>query len=376
MAGMPRAARTLRRCTLLPLLAAAAAAQALPACPMLSGRYRVAGDAPALTDALQALGLRADAETDVILDSQGKGSVLNLGTAPARQPDAPASGWRTLTRGAEFDCRDGAVLLRKSVPAARQTESGYLEGASALRLAPGAQGALVLDLDFRGHERSTLYSYESARLSVPRPFTGRSLSVRLTWQPAARAAALPAVPAPPRPADPAQRAAERRLDELRARLGPLLGGSMLGVMRGEEFGTRVQLRATRSSDVVATEDRLLASDLVYDVVREPTWYEGAHHSEIFVHHRQSGLPNRPSAFRVGAELDRLMSGAGHVVKAAREGRAYLLRVDLQRGKEAAEVIDGVVRRSTLVGQIVPEGTERDYSSADRLLERWRVTLRR
>ncbi len=370
---MPRAALALRRCAVALLLGAAAAAHALPACPTLTGRYRVAGSAPELTEALQALGVPGGAEIDLVLESLGKGAVLNLGTAPARVPDAPVSGLHMLTRGAEFDCRDGAIVLRQKVQAARKTASGYLEGETTLLLSPGTQGVLLLDLEFRGSERSTIYSYDSARVSLPRPFTGRSLQVRMTWLPAARAPAPPSTPQPP---NPAQRAAERQQDELRARLDSLLGRSMLGFMKSEEFGTRVQLRATRSADLLDTEDRLLASDLVYDVVREPGWYEGAHHSEIFVHLRQSGLPNRPSAFRIRAELDRLMAGTGHVVKAAREGQAYVLQVDLRRGAVAAEVIDGVVRRSALVARIVSEGPVRDYSAPDRMLERWRVTLRR
>lgn len=351
------------------LLYSAAAVQALPGCPDVSGRYRVAGEGPEVGEALALLGVHGGfgKETDLQLKSVGDGSVLSLGVVPARDPEALPAQPRTLSRGAEFDCRDFAVVLRAKVPASRKTDSGYLEGESSLRLKPEGR-SLRLELVFNGRERSTLYAYDSARVSVPKPFTARTLTSSLSWSPASALPPLPPVPTP------AQRATERGENDLRARIESLVIGH-LGVVKAEAGGTRVQLRSARAADVVATEDRLRAAGLSYEVLKEPLWYDGAHHSEILV--RSGGSPGRPSAFRVAAELDRLMSGVAFVVKSAREGEVYVMQVDVRRDKSAAEAIARVVGRSALVDQVVPDGQARDYSTSEpRLLERWRVTLRR
>lgn len=361
---------------LTPALLVAAAAHGAPACPDLTGRYRVAGSGPVFADTLGALELGGGAggTQDLVIESTAGGRVMTLGLSPALEPGRWSSPRRTLSAGAEFDCTDGWVVMRKAVNTSRKTEATYLEGSAVVRLRPSAGGSLAVELRFRGGERSTLYAYDSARVSVPKPFTGRQLVETLSWLAASEA------PAPVRPPDPAQvaaeRTAEREEEALRSKLRSLIGRSLLGFVKPEPGGTRVQLRASRAEDVVDTEDRLLRSDLAYEVVREPSWYNNLHHSEIVVRPGRAGV-RRPSAFRVAAELDRLMSGTAHVVKAEREGEAYVVQVALQRGAQAADVIGRVAPRSTLVAQVLPDGTVRDHASTDaRVLERWRVTLRR
>jgi hypothetical protein len=50
---------------------------------------------------------------------------------------------------------------------ARRTDSGYLEGSTVLILRRGRGGGLAVALQFTGSQRSDLYRYESARISVP-----------------------------------------------------------------------------------------------------------------------------------------------------------------------------------------------------------------
>lgn len=361
---------------LLLALLAPAVVQAAPVRPDLAGRYRVAGSEPELADALRALELGGGpgGTNDLSIETGDGGRVMTLGLSPALAPGRWTSPRRTLSVGRDFDCADGWVVMRKPVTTSRKTETAYLEGSVVARVRPSARGSLAFELRFNGGERSTLYSYDSARISVPRPFTGRQWVDSLNWLAASEA------PAPVRPPDPAQvaaeRAAEREDEALRSKLRSLIGRSMLGFVKPEPGGMRVQLRASRSEDVVDTEDRLLKSDLAYQVVREPSWYNNLHHTEILVRTGRAGA-RLPSAFRVAAELDRLMSGTAHVVKAQREGDDYLVQVALLRGARAADAIGRVLPRSTLVAQVQPEGTVLDHSTTDsRLLERWRVTLRR
>lgn len=359
------------------LIVATLPALAAPACPALAGRYRILGSGPAMVEARQALALDGtfgDA-VDLVIEATPDGRVLTLSQRLPTDPDRWLGARRTLSQGAEFVCADGSVVLGRRVPASRRTEAAYLEGHTELRLRPGGGGALALELRFQGGERSTLYAYDSARVSVPKPFTGRTLVDTLSWPPSADTP----LPPPPRSAvaERAQRAVEQADDALRSRLRELIGRSMLGVIRDEPGGLRVQLRAMRTEDVVDTEDRLMASGLAFEVAREPQWYNGAHHSEILVRPGLGGPERRPSAFRVTVELDSLLASSGHVVKAKRDGDGYVVLVDLLRGTSPADALRRVNGRGRVVGAVTPDGQERDYGySAERLLERWRVTLRR
>lgn len=373
---------------LLALLLAVGAVQAAPACPALQGRYRMTDAAAASTEnaraprleVLRALRL-ADGpggarDLEIDADPGGRSMTVRLIAVPGGSGRSPPQPQATLALGTDYDCIDGWAVMRSPVPAARRMEAAYLEGATRVALRSGSGGSLAFELRFSGVERSTIYSYDSARLSLPRPLSRRTRLDTLVWLPAHEAAPPPL---PPRPPDPAQPAAERSETALRGRLNALMVGTTVGAVTPEATGLRVGLRATRAEHVVATEDRLLASDLAYEVLREPSWSNNAWESEILVRTAHGPGGARPSAFRVAAELDRLMcrgsSRFAHVVTAAREGDGYQVQVALVGGLTGVEAQACVAQRSGLVRELRLVGTVRDVSGGARVLEVWRVTLR-
>jgi len=376
------------RAVLFVLLLAVGAAQAAPACPALQGRYRMTDAGAASTEnaraprqeALRALQLAngpgGALDLEIESDAGGQAMTVRLIAAPGGSGRASPQPRATLVLGTHYDCVDGWVVMRSPVPAARRREAAYLEGSTRVALRPGSGGSLAFELRFSGVERSTVYSYDSARLSLPRPFSRRTQRDTLVWQPAHEAAPPP--PAP-RPSEPSQRAAERAEQALRDRLSPLTVGTRVGIVTPEASGLRVRLHAHRSEHVVATEDGLLAADLAYEVLREPRWSNNTWESEILVRAAHGPGGAWPSAFRVAAELDRLMcegsGGRAHVVSAARDSDGYRVQVALVGGLTGAEAQACVAQRSGLVRELRTVGTVPDVAGGKRVLEVWRVTLR-
>ncbi len=338
------------------------------ACPDLSGRYRVAASrTPAQADLLRALQITAQAGEDDLKLESAAGGVLTLQLLPARAVGA-APDVRTLFRGSDFECRDGRVVLKTPVASARQAGSAHLEGGSTVRLARSADGSLAIEVSFSGSERADLYRYDSARISVPRPFSGRMQVERFSWPPADR------LPPPAQPEAPSP--AALREDETRVRMTGLLGSGRVGFVKTVAGGVRVQLRATRGEDLVAAEDRLRAAGLPFEIEREPVWSGNTYLAEIRLPDAPGAGagPGRPSAFRVAAELNRLLPAGAHAEKVRRLGESYVADVLLLQG-DGAGLAESVPRRSTMVARVVllPPDAQRPPSAGR--VERWLMTLK-
>ena len=380
-----RKMRSMRRSILLFLLAVGLVPSAI-ACPDLTGRYRIgykSGLEPeAYGGILTALRVTrrpgGDLDLEISSSSDGRTMAVRLLASPTsptetqqRQPHA------TLSFGADYDCKDGVVSLLAPFDDGRKSDNGYLEGTTVVSMRRGSGGGLAFTLQFTGVQRSTLYSYDSARISVPLPLTRRRL--------VETAEVMPAHLAPP-PPDPAmvarKRAEELTLASLSSKVRSLTGAS-IGVTEAKAEGTLLYLRASSTDAMLRIEDSLLTSDLPYEVVGEPYWAGSVYTFKILVRSERGGAVRRPSAFRVEKELEKLLcvlsTKGSYVIKTRRNGEDYEALVALQGGMTAAEAADCFARRgSNLISQTLPVGTELQFdgSGGKRELSVWRVKVTR
>jgi len=380
--------RSLRRSLLLFLLAVGLVPRAI-ACPDLTGRYRIgyeSGLGPnayrGILTALWVIHLD-EGVLDLEISSSSDGRtmavrLLDKLTSPTetqqRKPHAK------LSFGADYDCKDGVVSLLAPFDDGRKSDNGYLEGTTVVSIRRGSGGGLAFTLQFTGVQRSTLFSFDSGRISIPMSLTRRRLVETAEVMPAHLA---PPLPPPPDPAKLARkRAEELPLDSLASKVRSLTGAS-IGVTEAKAEGTLLHLRASSTDAMLRIEDSLLMSDLPYEVVGEPYWAGSVYTFKILVRSERGGAVRRPSAFRVEKELEKLLcvgnTKGSYVIKTRRNGEDYEARVALQGGMTAAEAADCFARRgSNLISQTLPVGTELQYdgSGGKRELSVWRVTVTR
>lgn len=330
-------------CALLLMAAASPPAAAEPECPGLEGHYRVDGFGPVLGDALGVLGLGMagfrDSEVQITGDAEQSLSFRIKSGSSSPMASRPS---RVLTRGVDYDCAAGALTLRSSTESTRQTDAGFLEGRSVLRLRRSGAG-LGLAVEFSGGQRSTLYSYDSARISVPRPGTGRTLHESIRW---------PGIqeprPASARPYEPAPESAQ--VGDLRRRLDALLGGAVrVGGLDDSGGRVRASLSASQAEDVVAFEDRLRAAGLPYTTTRAPIWTNNQYFME-FLFGADAGAAARgwhPSVFRVQHEIDRLCPPMISVRKVEDAGDGYVAELDVIGDESPAPLLQRLRAGTTM-----------------------------
>jgi len=268
-------------------------------CPDVSGHYRVAEFGDANGDALQALRIRMAGFTDSeVRFERGSGQNWDLFIKSGSTAAMSARAATTLTHGIDFACRDGWLELLTPVRSSRKTEQGWFEGSTLLRLNKSGAKGLTLATRFSGGKRSTLYQYDSARLSLPIPGTGIRLNEAIRWPDISEPAPvrMDTAPAPPEAPDLAQ--ARQRLT------ARVLGPVLLASLQSADLGVRVTLKATQSRQVAALDERLRDAGIGYQVLRQPIWSDNAHHLELLIVPAGSIAPWRPTLLWVEQELRR------------------------------------------------------------------------
>lgn len=341
---------------LLTALAGTAAAAELP-CRPLDGDYLVVGDGQPRGDSLQAL----QAERAGFIDSQirmrtdADGTLLLWFNSGAGEP-FPVQVSHRLSPGIDFECRNGWWQLRRPATGTwRRLDDRYLEGSSRIALARGSSGELQIRLQFEGRERSTLYSYDSARISIGIPGTSARVEERLSWPDPARQP-----PPPPAPAAPAPEPAALR--ELRNQLTRVLpAGVQLVALDASGAQASAQFKASRSENAVALEDALHRAGIGYQLRREPGWSGNGWHIDMRLATEASAAPARwtPSLFRVAYDLDRYGDPSFVTARPSGANGDYRVMLRSPEGRSPDHYIARLQHNSSLFSRIEVLTTQRD-----------------
>lgn len=313
-------------------------------CPDLAGHYRVDGFGPVLGDALKVLGLQMAGFTDSEVKITGRtDTALNFWIKSGKSSPMSTQPTRTLTQGLDYVCAGSSIVLKGTASASRQTDQGWLEGQSTVSLSRSGKG-LGLATSFRGRERTTIYRYDSARVSIPMLGTAQTLGDAIRWPHISEPKPVEYVPIPE----------SASVQTLRRMLTPsLLGSVNLGGLQDSGDRVLASLNAPRDVDVIAFEDRLRDAGIAYDVKRAPIWSNNGYSMQFLFGTADDGSTPawHPSVMRVQHEIERMQQAMISVSEVEQDGDAYIATLDVI-GMESTEMILKRLRlNTTMFGDI-------------------------
>lgn len=332
-------------CAVVTMLGLSGTAQAAPDCPDLAGHYRVDGFGPVLGDALEVLDLKMAGFLDSEVKITGRADTsLQFWIKSGKSSPMSTRPTRTLTRGLDYECAGASIVLKGLASSGRPGDSGWLEGQSTVSLSRSGTG-LGLAASFRGRERTTIYSYDSARVSIPKLGTAQTIGDAIRWPNISEPKPVEYVPVP----ESEQVQAMRRL------LTPsLLGGVNLGGLQDSGDRVLASLSARASDEVSAFEDRLRAAGIAYDVKRAPIWSNNGYSMQfLFAAGKgESAQGWHPSEFRVQQEIERMQHPMVSVSKVDDEGDAYIATLDVLGGESTDLILQRLRMNTTMFADIV------------------------
>lgn len=280
----------------LPAISGGAAAT----CPDLSGRYHLVGKTHEVDVVLAALASPREAyrRSAIALQGPQRGELV-VTLRGGLTADWPQRASARLQEGRDFRCEDGSLQLLHAAQSERWPgeDDSWYRGTASIRLNRHHDGGLQLQLGFEGHQTIDLYSYDSARVGVPKPFSARRFDQRLYWP--AWTDHDDQIRRPPAPEPAAVQALRRQLD------GRVLGNLQMGTPEAVAGGMLVRFTAPRSDDVVAFEDRLYAAGVRYESRMPPTWTNNRYEMSYLIRDSDHRGASWPSPLRVEHELRRL-----------------------------------------------------------------------
>ncbi|MGM9481465.1 hypothetical protein ACS5PN_09770 [Roseateles sp. NT4] len=365
------------------VLASPLAALAAP-CPQFEGSFTLQGEAAAVGDALRALGTdRTDTVGGNLTLSARSGSPLRLSfDPPATDRPRQAIEW-ALNSPADFRCEKGWLVMARAVEASR----GVFEGRSTVRIAPGADGiGLQVEVSFKGRESARIYSYDSAKIDVPLPWSRKSVTERLLWNGASivawrgklPASALESAPtptparapapshAPPTSRAPAAAAAESAgVKQARQLLGRT--GLLLADVTADEAALRAKVQAT-PAELARLEDTLRAAGVAYEVPVSPIQTGYAYFVEVVLP-QGTGATSQPSRLWVEQELQRFLPSYASVNRAEWRDGAWIAQLGLINGLKPEDALQRLRGSSKAFSEVrVLPGTERVLGPAMRFVD--------
>ncbi len=347
-------------------------------CPDVSGHYRTVAFGPGQADVLTALDARGAGAlgSEVVLEMGADGNIA-VYVKSGRNGTLSARPARVLAKGVDFDCSNGAVVLRPAVPAQRREETVFLEGQATVRMAPApAPGSgLSLVITFSGGQRSTLFSYESARLSVPKLGTGVTQTEVLRW---------PDISEPGLPPEPPPRQVSRAELDTRRMLQPLLHPVILGGLQPSGDAVLASLKAPTSAQAAQFEERLRQAGVPFEVKTAPRWSNGGYFMEMLIRPTRGASASstaaptaqRPSPFWVTQSMNDAMHEPGlHVTGVEAEGEAYVATLSVVGRPDAQRAIARLKLNVDRFAVVVPLSEEPDALHPNVRIARWKVLLR-
>jgi len=254
----------------LPALGPGSAIAAHP-CPDVSGRYSVTGFSDALGEAMEVMQARQAGFLDSGVELHGAtDGELTIGVKSGSSGVWSTSPVAVLIKGHDFDCKDGSLVFRALADTHRKPDDAtWYKGASTISLSAHG-GELAIDVSFTGRQRISLFSYESADISIPRPGTRTTLKDAIRWP----AYAEPVVVAPVPPT------AE---DSVRGLLtSQVLGNVRMGWVGTGAKGVEVTFNAPQGDDVAPFQERLRAASIDYTITVAPIWSNNAYCMELLI----------------------------------------------------------------------------------------------
>lgn len=323
-------------------LATIAAAHA-EVCPDIAGTYGLSGSGDLVNDARRTLGIHPGAPDNSAVRLEGDAQESLTVTVVRRGKESPYLPVE-LKNGVHYLCKDGRLEFTAALNSRRPSEKGTYLGSSKVRIGGKRDIGLDIQITFTGSQSSTLYSYDSARVAVPIPFSGTTLREQLHWG----ASSLgDLVEPPPEP---------KEVQDVRALLdSKMLGAVTLFAVRANGDSVLARLSAHNKEEVARLEDQLRAASIPYEM-KGPRWVgSGYYELELLVRPKGSGAPvaKGPGLLRVEQELTRIHWPNVYVKKVAAAGDGYVATLDVQGSDSVEAVILMFKRNTTLFADIRP-----------------------
>lgn len=315
-------------------------------CPDLSGNYRVVDSGVALTDALNALRSRPADPRGIILKfsgaTNGQLSIEIVHTASGYRSTQP----HILSLGTDFECKSGSLVFPPIADTYRKPDGETVyEGTSSISMSAPRNGGIPVVVNFSGGKRTTLFSYDSARISIPNPGTRTTIRDTLYFQ-AMSDAQVEAATAPPR----VESNDERDVRLLLTRV--LLEGVFRDAIESKQDGVLVKFRAMVSDDVLAFEERLRSASIHYEIVGEPYWENN--HYDFALLFRKTGdaktSASRPSLMRIETDMRELAWPLANLEKVERVDDRYFATITLQPDGDVQRIIQRIKVQTGLIAQ--------------------------
>ncbi len=342
-------------------------------CPNIEGHYRVAGFGATLGDAVQVFDTKmaafSDSEVKIVGNVNSRIAIYIKSGSLGKLSTQANTTWYL---GSTYRCKDGWLEFTQPVQAERSIEGVWYQGETTIRIAP-SQAGLAIESSFTGRQRVTLYSYESANVSLPKLGTKRTLIDAIRW---------PSIfePVPTKKAPEIPEA--KTVIEMRQMLNSSVRGNiLLGVLKEADGAILATLRARSADDIAPFEDRLRAASIAFETKLAPIWSDGAYQFTMLLRTSVANaaqsrqLSSKYSAFRIQQELKKIGHPMVDVTKIVEQENDYLATMNVLNDVGADEIMLRIKNNVSLVGStILTKENVHPTSEKIRVLE-FRLTVK-
>lgn len=247
---------------------------------------------------------------------------------------------RTWRINVNYRCENGRIVFINSVPAERNTDAWY-EGTAQISIAPDTTKGLTIAAAFSGRQRTTLYSYDSARISIPKG-AAITLSDSIRFPPMSEPA--------PKKIEPDKPESSNVLALRTTLTHTMLGPVMLATISEKGDAQQVTFTAKSNEDVAAFEDRLHQALVAYEIKTQPIWSNNAYYFTMLIQNKpaENSHAIQYSSHRVLVEMQKISHPMVDASKAIEQDGRYLVTLNVLGGVGADEIIARLKRNSSLV----------------------------
>lgn len=338
-----------------PLLAIAGPSR----CPDIKGTFILAGDTAASNDALRTLGGgRGTVEGGSLTIKGSAKGTLQLSFRYPRPDELSRPVEWSINNPSDFKCDDGWLVPNRPVGASRLLKNGAFDGRTTARFAPTA-GGLSVEVRFKGSESARIFSYDSATIDVPVPWSRAAETDHLTWPEGAEVVFQRDPMVTARAAESLPVADARRLLSST--------GLLVGDVVAEEAAVRAKV-STTPQQLTRLEDKLRAAGVVYQVPESPVQTGSAYFVDLVLPQRP-GTASQPSRLWVEQEVMRWRHPSSDVNKVVCRDGICIAQLGLRSGLSAEEAAARLRSMSKAFSEVrVQPDTENALSASLRIVD--------